>query len=1051
MPYYKDLFDDTVELPQVGTKSVFDNTYESTLKPKEIEYQALGFEHRPPTDINILFGGTGIENLQKKHPNLYGVIGSGIESAREVGDWVVDIVPALKYGRPEDRTRFVSLDTTDQRMAIMQETLGALLWSAAGRPLEFLGLFPKAAKGIFKTGSATTKTLRSGATPILDKGFSGWKSTNTRHTFMRWAKKKGYPQARATQAYEFGTGESTAVHASAKDIWSIYNLENEIQVLNAKNFGATVSKTSQSMRGAFKGWAAKKFGKANKGMTLDTASEPTLKEFNKWFCSEAPGIHQTAARATQINERLGEHLYGFVNLYPIRFVLGAGEKTYRTFSQVYRKIESATKLKNKGLADNISRFYEILEEGGLMTKTKRGRFKPIPQLTGRVKNLAYAAITKADDIHEAVRQGAMTVEAGTSAINQLTANISKSELPIVRRLMDAHYEYFDHLYAQHTKWKMRNIFDEAGVTATGTDSLDIIFKESIDPNIKRMFASGNGLTPTDKVLGVQELLGHLKNEAMSMPGMFRTQEGMRQAMALLEYKAEGGVMDYLGGYATRLVKKDFQMQDISLNLMASMKDPFYTQPRSATQAIGRAETFDSMIYLRTNAQAKEMYYNKSLREVAAFTKDLPNDYKSYISHWIARLHGIPSQVDHSLARVFNNVLPGKWDARRIFNMTKTVNDFTYMGILGLKPFSAMRNLFQPAITLTPTLGKGFFKGWEHMLKGYSKLRDPEMIGYLNSIGVITDYAPELMRMSNVFKIPRSVKIGGKTLTMPTIDAVRDTTMWMFSGSDRLNRYVSGSAAVLQWDAGMTAARKAAGELTGKNVGAFMKATGADKRGAWIQSEVRDLLSRGSIDRAKASFVTDVVAGSQWLYGPLDAPIITQTFGSVGRQMAVFQSWWVHYGANIEQWARTGRGPGGAPERMLSWAMSSAVVATAMSGVWGTGTAKRSTFFGPIISAGSKMGDPYSAVLMVPAWRPVIQAAELAIKAGQLIGGASEKELSAVKRQSKALLQTSFNFIPAGNITYNVGRKLLMKSQPGVIPTRWEMKAGVKELAGIRSF
>jgi hypothetical protein len=137
--------------------------------------------------------------------------------------------------------------------------------------------------------------------------------------------------------------------------------------------------------------------------------------------------------------------------------------------------------------------------------------------------------------------------------------------------------------------------------------------------------------------------------------------------------------------------------------------------------------------------------------------------------------------------------------------------------------------------------------------------------------------------------------------------------------------------------------------------------------------------------------------------------------------------------------------------MLSWGMSSAVVATAMSGIWGTGTAGRSTFLGPFSGAASKVGDPYTAALMVPAWRPVIQSAELAIKAGQLIGGASPAELSAVKRQGKALIKTAFNFVPGGGVGYQVHSKLFQKGRPGIVPTGYEFKAGIKEGLGIRSY
>ncbi|MHC4213213.1 MAG: hypothetical protein ACYSWP_07580, partial [Planctomycetota bacterium] len=869
MPSYKNVFDDFITEPEAASnlKNIFDDTVES-VGEKGIEFKFKG-RSRLPTDIDQLFYQTGIDKLKTKHPNLYGMIGSTVETAREVGDWTVDMIPALKYARPDDREKFMTLDKLDQRVAILHEAAGAMLWAGAMKPMEALALIPQTGKAIYGAGRTTLSALKTGYTPVVDVGFNGWKSVGTKRTFMNWAKKKGYPKARAENAFEFGSGETTAVHETSKRIWEIYGLEQELASETVKGFGSTVTKTSTGMRNAFKGWAAKRFNRG-KNMTMETASEPALKEFNRWFAAESPKLHAAAMRAGQSGEVLGKNLHGFINIYPIRFVLGAGEKAWGTFSKVYRPIETATKLKNRAVADNISRLYEMLQESGLGKLTKKGRFKPDPLFNKSVKAQAYKYITEADNIYESVRQGAMTAEAGEAALGNLL-NKSAPEFPLVRRLIDVSQEYSDHLYAQHTKWKMREIFDRAGITAAGADRLDLVFANEIEPALKEMFKAKNGINATDKILSLQKLLKRLAIES-KMPGMFNdagigTKGSIAEASGIqvlkdLNYGSEGGIMEYLGGYAARLIKKDFQAQDISFKLMSSERMPFYTKARTATQAVARAEDFDSMIYLRTNTQAKEMFYNKTLSRVSNYVnKNLPDDYKTYISHWVARLHGIPSQMDHHVARVLNNTVPGTWDARRVFNMTKTVNDFTYMGILGLKPFSAMRNLFQPAITLTPTLGRGFIKGWETMLKGYGNLRNPEMISYLNSIGVITDYAPELMKMTNVFKIPKSIKIGGKSFTMPSQDAVRDFTMWMFSQSDRLNRYVSGAAAAVQWEEGVALFK--AGERT---INKIMKATAANKRPEWIQLEIRDLLRRGQVDAAKKTFVTDVVAGSQWLYG-----------------------------------------------------------------------------------------------------------------------------------------------------------------------------------------
>jgi hypothetical protein len=654
MPLYKNVFEDFVTEPEAAgnLKNIFDDTFES-IDNKGIEFQFKG-STRLPTDIDQLFYNTGIDKLKMKHPNLYGLIGSGVETTREIGDWAVDMIPALKYARPADLERFMTLDKLDQRIAILHEAAGAMLWAGAMKPMEALALIPQMGKTIYGAGKTTFKALKTGFTPVVDQGFTGWQTVGARRTFMNWARKKGYSKARAENAYVFGSGESTAVHETSKQIWKIYSLEQELARETIKGFGSTVTKTSTGMRNAFKGWAAKRFGRTDKSMTMETASEPVMKEFSKWYAAESPELHATAMRAAGGGEVLGKNLHGFINLYPIRFVLGAGEKAWNTFSQVYRPMETATKLKNRAVADNISRLYEMLQESGLGKIVKKGknqiRFKPDPMFNKAVKAQAYKYITEADDIYEAVRQGAMTAEAGEAALANII-NRAAPEFPLVRRLIDVSQEYSDHLYAQHTAWKMRDIFDRAGVTAAGADRLDLLFKNEIEPALKEMFKAKNGINPTDKILSLQKLLGRLSMEA-EMPGMFgagvtdiaKISANVAKDAALkdLQYGAENGIMEYLGGYAARLIKRDFQAQDISFKLMSSERMPFYTKPRSATQAIGRAEDFDSMIYLRTNAQAKEMFYNKTLSQVSGYvSKNLPDDYKTYISHWIARLHGVP--------------------------------------------------------------------------------------------------------------------------------------------------------------------------------------------------------------------------------------------------------------------------------------------------------------------------------------------------------------------------------------------------------------------------
>jgi len=1041
MPRYKSMFEDAVPEDQAFSemKSAFSDTVPETGEEEEgITYLAKGTT-RAATNFEMLF--PGITELKKDHPNLYGFVAGTVETFRDVGDFAVDIIPTLKYARPADRASFLQLSPVNQSVAILHETLGAELWAMAGRPLEAMGLLSGVVKAPFKAVGLTGHAMKRAAEPVVDAAAKLWKPYSRQDSFSKFAKKKGASPARAQQASEYIFGETTAVNAEAKILAKEFLVEELTQAHTARSFGSHMGKTAGETKDLFKKWAEKRFGKKAKEAKLDDAADHVVEEFTRWYITASP--ESFAKMGTKVGDKVGKDLWGFVHLYPIRFILGAGEKSYGTFTNVYRRIQSATKLKNKALTDNIILFHKGLEQVGL-GKFKSGKFTPAAALTTGAKDQAYAIINKFDDLMESARQGKITMESAKKQIAE-SMNKASKDFPVARRLVDAWSEFSDHLYAQHTLWKMTSILEDAGLTAVGANRLALFMKNEAQPIMQDLFSARNGINATDKILGIEKLLKSLSQGAKT-EGMFsRSGTNVETALSRLQYGADDGIMPYLEHYSMRFLKNDRRIEDISFKLMASKKNPFYTQPRTLAQALGRADDFDSMIYIRTHSQAKEMFYNKTLGEVAEFTNKLPDDYKSYISHYLARLHNIPSAADKVVADVLTKALPiGSVSPRDLYKATQVLNDLTYMGILGFKPFSAMRNLFQVPLMVPAELGHGFFKGWKQIAKGYGDLKNPTVISYLNSIGVITDYAPELMKMSGLFKMPKSFKVGGKVLSIPRMEQIRDAAMFMFSGADRVNRYVSGAAALRQWDEGLAA-------LITKDVAGIMKATGANKRPAWIQSEIRDMLSRGQVDKAKAVFVTDVVGNSQYLYGPLDAPLITQVGGSLGRQANVFQSWWMNYGAAIEQWIKTGRGPGGAQERMLSWAMSSFVIYVAMSGIWGKGTAKRSTFLGPFSNVTGFVGDPFNSIARVPAWRPVVEGAKMAMRAGELLTNTIAKNREKLERQGLALVKSGANFFPGGNISMNVSKKLFQKGQPGLMPTGYELESGVKEFFGRRSF
>ena len=65
----------------------------------------------------------------------------------------------------------------------------------------------------------------------------------------------------------------------------------------------------------------------------------------------------------------------------------------------------------------------------------------------------------------------------------------------------------------------------------------------------------------------------------------------------------------------------------------------------------------------------------------------------------------------------------------------SINDAIYLGGIGFKPFSAMRNYFQPLLTVPADLGG--LRGIEWLAKGYKRATSKQFRNYMKEIGAIT--------------------------------------------------------------------------------------------------------------------------------------------------------------------------------------------------------------------------------------------------------------------------------------------------------------------------
>jgi len=365
--------------------------------------------------------------------------------------------------------------------------------------------------------------------------------------------------------------------------------------------------------------------------------------------------------------------------------------------------------------------------------------------------------------------------------------------------------------------------------------------------------------------------------------------------------------------------------------------------------------------------------------------------------------GESSPMDVKLADFLGNTLgrveeklgfanKGLWTSMRVRGLAHTINDLVYMGGLGFKPFSAMRNLFQPLMLVPTDLGGAKDIAW--YFKGLRASTKKDVRTYIEEIGLIQDYAPELY--TKALALPHGPVVKG--IELPTKEKVRDVAMWMFKMSDRFNRYTTGGAAIRKWD---HFAEKFFDETSGVIAEGFDTAMNIGSRNRWIRDEIRHRLSQGgrdNLDKAKEVFVKDVVADTQYLYGITDSPLLSHTWGAPGKMALIFQSWWMNYGTLLEKWVRTGNAPDKA-SRLFAFMLTTAAAEQVMEPLWGRGTAGRTVGFGPFPGE-------INEFLIPPTFSPVYHGLSALINLGKM-------DVDTARRHGKELLKSTIMFMPGG--------------------------------------
>lgn len=695
---------------------------------------------------------------------------------------------------------------------------------------------------------------------------------------------------------------------------------------------------------------------------------------------------------------------------PTRLVFGAGESIWNASSKVFEPIKEAYGLANQYTIEKSMIWLKMLEQRGLGKVTWSGRIPRLVKTTfpKEVADEAYGTLRSVDDL---IRPALDDTERLASYHTQV-AQLVKGASPQAKQLIRAWQDFSDMLYAEHALESIPLIFRGAGLTSQGQQGV-LRLMEEVSPELSRIFGTSTGLSAPEKILRMHQLLKGVREKALTNPQWFKA-KGKRLTELLntltkdLDMGKDGTFVRYLENYTARVGQKGrARLQRWSTQMTKEMH-AFFTKQRRLPEFDEPVVDFATMIEARIGAQSKELFLYPTLGEAAQVVNKMPHAYRVYADHFYNRLLGGTSAMDQAVAMWLERSIgklerlvgkQGLWDEVRTMKLARTINTMTILGGLGLKPFAIGRNLVQPLITTPADLGG--LKDFYSLARGYARLALPgkgkATREYLRRIGAITEYVPEQAIR------PRALPFGPKVagIQLPQTNQIQDFIMWAYKGSDDFNRYVTGSAALDKWE---RALRSLGGELpTETAVQTMARRAGLNGRQPWKRDKIVELLRKGDLGGARDEFVLDVIADTQYLYNPLEMPIVHGKWGQVGKTLTVFQSWWMNYGSLIEKWARTGVSPGAKVERMVTAMTSAAIAEQLMEPLWGERSAWSTVGAGPF---------PFEVneFMVPPAWTPLVHTLGMMKAAAPALATGDTKT---VERQFKALLDSTWIFLPGG--------------------------------------
>ena len=712
-------------------------------------------------------------------------------------------------------------------------------------------------------------------------------------------------------------------------------------------------------------------------------------------------------------------------ILPARKAFGSGERFFKTHT-IFKDIKELFSRSNKYVLQQTINFQQRLVDEGFgkfVTEKQLGKdvivgFKRDKKILTKERWAAYGGLArKVDDLTSRLLERGLDADQVESIIARY---IDDNADDVVKKLLlKVHKPFHDDLYKDFALLRLPQIVRMGQLTPRGEMEFRQLWEgeSGLAARISSLFSQKYDPTYGARNVAMQMIVGNLRKAIKpswyvqrGSARMTKLMDSIDQALTFSKGK-KVGFPNYVENYSMRIRQLKQNMAGLKA-LSLKTKHASFVKARLDEEAADALTDMTQVLNARIAGQARELFLYPELPKHLRQISELPEGYRRFFDYWLGRMLNEPAEIDYFisqwLTRTTGGIMslfgkPEVWTQRRVAELGHRLNDLAYLGGIGFKPYAAIRNLFQTILNVPTDLGGVKDTYW--LLRGYRRALARETRDYIKSIGAIAEYVEELGTKPRVLDFGPS--IAGKEL--PSMETLRDAGMWLFKKSDQFNRYVTGGAVLEKWEA-MARRYLTPGSFNPKKFMEKMRFSGRD---SWVRRELEELMSKvkpthlnddevqGALAKAKAMFVSDVIADTQFLYGVAEAPTVAGRWGIISKTGIIFQSWWMNYLTNLEKWFIRSGSKGMQADRFFTWLISSAVAGELMVHGAGfkRGQALKSTFGGPFPTE-------VTGYMVPPTWTPFYEALGT-------VGDLAKLDPDAAKRRFKALGRSLNFFVPGG--------------------------------------